>query len=161
VKCVFEVERFVHKPYRPPEHGYRVTPDQGYDYTRCYRVLVASGDTGARKLVDVRARASCGGSDCCIQFSAIRYFSFGAEDDLDRYLFWLYEEALVDAHGVRPGLVVGEQRSFVAQSEFQLISRDPETGDPKYRSIFVHPGRLSEWGVLAGSRASKGDLALY
>jgi len=153
VKCPFNVGRFVHKPYRPPERGYRVTPDQDYDYVSCYRVLVArGGGTTSRVLVDIRAPACHGARRHHADFAAVRFFSFGAEDDLDRYLFWLYEEALVDTFGIRPGLVVAEQWSFEAQTDIAVRP---------YRGIFIHPGRLDEWGLLTGARACKGDLALY
>ena len=152
MKCDAQVTRFVHRPYRVPEKGYRVTEDQDYDFTRCYRVFVARGTAEARKLVDVVALAD---RDCPSghrSFQVVRTFSFGAEDDLDRYLLWLFEESLIDSFGNRPQLVVAEQWSVTAQEELSAKN---------LRTAFIHPGRLDEWGVLSGDTARKGDLSMY
>ena len=152
--CSYDVIRFVHRPYnRPhPDHGHRVTETQPPDYTRCYRVLAVTGPVTERVLSDVTAVATRGDRDIRWSDPVIRYFSFGAEDDLDRYLLWLTSEALVDSHGTCPRVVVAEQWSYVAQSELRKH---------RHRRAFVHPGCLGDWGVLAGSKAFDGRLALY
>ena len=141
--------RYVHKPYKRPDKTAIATPRQRFDHTRAYRVLtVAADDSGV--LSDISIPANVGSRDKVRTFNLVRLFYVGAEPDLDRYLRWLNNVALITDYGLPQELVVVEQLTSDLQSaNFASLREDSDV-------MVLFPGELDKFGLLIGGKTRPG-----
>ena len=101
-------------------------------------------------LSDVSVPANIGDKNHLKVFNLIRLFYIGAEADLDRYLRWLNNVALVNAYGLPKELIVVEQLTSDLQSaNFESLQQNNKI-------VILFPGELDTYGLLIGGKTRPG-----
>ena len=140
--------RFVHRPYKRPDKHSRATPKQVFDHTRAYRILTTNESgtyvdisTTIHQVVD-----KVGALDTSI----IPLFYVGAEEDMDRFLRWLNNVAMLDDEGKPRPLHVIEQYVEDIHNE---ASQNHREGRSILQLLF--PGQLDSLTILSDYSPNK------
>lgn len=145
--------RFVHRPYKRPDKYSIATPRQRFDHTRVYRVLT---EDGSGTIIDISTPVPRVIDRVPVMQSVMPLFYVGAESDLDRYLRWLHNVALLDDDN-RPRTinVIEQMVSDFEEEREHLSKRDSAV-------MMLFPGQMDELMVLTDANKGRAKkLAIY
>jgi hypothetical protein len=147
--------RHVLKPYARPTTSRLCIPEGLFDFSRCYRVVTAPIESHGT-YSDIVLPGTTGTHEPCTD-PYVRLFYVGAEEDLDRYLRYLYDVGLRTRRNLVK-IIVLEQHTHVALQKLSAVKKSIQT-------VLIRPGGLADYGLLVStpkpSRRTASEWKMY
>jgi len=142
----------VHRPYKRPDKYSIATPRQRFDHTRIYRILT---EDVTRTIVDISTPVPRIVDGQKVTESIMPMFYVGGEADMDRYLRWLHNVALLDDDKrPRPIHVIEqlvddleEERAFLSKRDSVIMMLFPGQMDEVMVLADISPGKSKKFSI--------------